>query len=354
MELSVISFTEAGIALSRTVAEQWKDGTVSLYTKCSRYQEVQTEELVYVTEPIGEWAGRQMQERRALLFIGACGIAVRAIAPHIVSKLYDSPVLVMDERGQYVIPLLAGHMGGANELAGELAERMGVVPVITTATDIQRRFAVDMFAKHNGLHIKRKETIARISSKVLAGEEVTLSVETGHMQEGAVCPRGIRLVEYPPREGVDILVSSEGKEFPAQMLLQPKEYVIGMGCRKGKEAEAIEELIQRVLDEQQIGLEQVSLLASVDVKKEEAGFLTWSRKHRVPFVTFTAQELKEQEGIFHTSAFVEEQIGIGNVCERAALKACKWGGHLVAEKCAENGMTIAIAKRDWRVTFDEE
>ena len=103
----------------------------------------------YVEEGMGEWAGKQMAEKHTLLFIGACGIAVRAIAPYITDKLHDSAVLVMDEGGNYIIPILSGHVGGANEIAVKIAVEIGAVPVITTATDINGKFAVDLFAKRN-------------------------------------------------------------------------------------------------------------------------------------------------------------------------------------------------------------
>ena len=116
-----------------------------------------TGNTIAVQESVSVWAGEQMAAHHALVFVGACGIAVRAIAPWITDKLHDSPVLVMDEQGQYVIPLLSGHVGGANELAVRLAGELGAVPVITTATDLHGSFAVDLFAKRNDLWIHNRE-----------------------------------------------------------------------------------------------------------------------------------------------------------------------------------------------------
>ena len=176
------------------------DETIILYSKCSRKKTVQTAEnsgdvttqtfgvipnkdsnvptdntgnTIAVQESVSVWAGEQMAAHHALVFVGACGIAVRAIAPWITDKLHDSPVLVIDEQGQYVIPLLSGHVGGANELAVRLAGELGAVPVITTATDLHGSFAVDLFAKRNDLWIHNREGIARVSAKILAGEKIT-------------------------------------------------------------------------------------------------------------------------------------------------------------------------------------
>lgn len=363
MKLSIISFTNNGIVLSEKIAGILKDWEIVLYTKCTKRQAAEEDvvAVIQVTASVSQWAGEQLREKNALLFIGACGIAVRAIAPHLADKLHDSPVLVMDEKGSFVIPLIAGHVGGANALARMLAQTINAQAVITTATDLNQAFAVDLFAEKNGLRIVNKEGIARVSSKILAYQNISISIEPGHFCESDSLPKGVELVLYPPAKHVDVVITSENKVFDAALLLQPKEYVIGMGCRKGKEAEAIEGLIARSMKAVGISAEQVFALASVELKKEEQGFLSWSRKANVPFLTYSAEQLRQVEGTFHSSAFVREQTGVDNVCERAALLCCELAdekagslsGRLVLEKQAQDGMTIAIAKREWSVRFDE-
>ena len=351
MKLSIISFTQNGIVLSKSIAKLLDGIEYTLYTKYkASYQEEQT--VRFVTQSIGEWAKEQFEERNALLFIGACGIAVRAIAPHITDKLHDSPVLVMDEKGEYVISILSGHVGGANELAISLAEKTGAKPVITTATDVHNQFAIDLFAKKNGLTIVNKDGIAKVSSKVLSGKRITMAIEHGHLGKIGKLPGKIELVEYPPLQKVDVVISSENREFDTMLLLVPKEYAVGIGCKKGKEIEKIEDFILRHLQRVGIIPIQVFGMASIDVKRDEPGLLAWSRKEKIPFITYTAEELKSVKGDFHRSEFVKEQVGVDNVCERAAMKMCEPGGKLIYEKHAEDGMTIAIAGREWRVHFD--
>ncbi len=363
MKLSVISFTENGRRLSQRVARNLGDLDVDLYAKGSmknagRNQKDLSEaynEANPVQEPkvsVGEWTKSQMEEKNALLFIGACGIAVRAIAPHIRDKMRDSAVLVMDEKGRYVIPILSGHMGGANELALLLSKRMGAEAVITTATDINGVFAVDLFAKRNGLFIVDREGIAKVSAKALAGKEITISIEEGHRKDGDFLPAGVRIREYPPKDPVDVAVTSKPCECDRLILLRPREYVIGMGCRKGKEAKQIERLVMQKLLELGIGLEQVFSLVSISQKENEKGMVTWSKSAGLPFFTYTAKELMEVAGEFASSDFVSRQVGVDNVCERAALKGCGAKGRLILKKYAKDGMTIAIAKRQWKVAFD--
>lgn len=363
MKLCVISFTRNGRQLAEHIEKMLhgqnrvdNELETILYTKYkgsvdetpdALFNEMQEEvpgfaQSSYVASSLGEWTKEQMEERNALLFIGACGIAVRAVAPYLEDKLHDGPVLVMDERGTYVIPILSGHVGGANELARYLSEKTGAVPVITTATDINDKFAVDLFAKENDLSIVNKEGIAEVSAKVLAGEEITVSAEPGY---DSGLPEGVRVEAYPPMRHVDILITSEENVHDAAILLRPKEYAIGLGCKKGKRVDEIEEFVVRKLKECGISTTQIFALSSISLKSKEQGIIRWCRKERIPFVTYTVEELQAVEGDFTKSSFVQAQVGVDNVCERAALKACGEGGQLVCEKCAGNGITFALAKR---------
>lgn len=392
MKISVISFTKQGQILGERIKERMGgEDAITLYTKCSSQnaQELQTatkqakcneqeenvtgalltqkKESAAVSEnqctiqieaSLSEWTGEQMAAHRALVFIGACGIAVRAIAPWIVDKLHDSPVIVMDEQGQYVIPLLSGHVGGANELALRLSEASGAIPVITTATDLHGSFAVDLFAKKNDLWIRNREGIAKVSAKVLTGAEITMCVQTGHIETCENLPDGIRLCEYPPKEPVDVLVidnsvsdTVERDSLKAQLILHPKKYILGVGCKKGTDSAKLEDYLQSILEQQGISIEEITALASIDVKKDEACLLKFSEKYRIPFKTYSAQKLQTVPGEFHTSAFVKNTVGVDNVCERAAICAAGDGGRLMLAKQANDGMTVAIAEKIWKVVF---
>lgn len=350
IKLSVISFTYAGILLAGRIREAFHGKLeVNLYTKCKTCGEGDSDPSVLMVDTsVGEWAGVQMKERNAILFIGACGIAVRAIAPFLTDKLQDSPVLVMDEKGCYVIPILSGHVGGANALARMLAEQIGAQPVITTATDLNGKFAIDLFAERSGFYIDDKDGIARVSAKVLAGQEVTVSAEKGYGC-GFWAKDGMREVPYPPTSFVDIVITEKERAFDAAIVLHPREYVLGFGCKRGKREDEITRFIKKKMEENGIPMTKIYALASISQKKDEAGIAAWCRKENVLFLTYTAEELLEIEGDFTGSAFVEEQVGVDNVCERAAMKACGEGGKLIVRKYAEHGMTLAVAKRAWEM-----
>lgn len=385
MKLAIISFTENGIKLSQTVAKRLSGRKVTLYTKCSRYT-AEDLKVQRVKESLQVWTAQRMAEGDALLFIGACGIAVRAIAPNLTDKLHDVPVLVMDEEGQYVIPILSGHVGGANELARELADLIDARPVITTATDVQKKFAVDLFAKRNHLEIMNKDGIAKVSAKALAGRQLTIAVRAQniecyhpkfcevreedfteaenqllqeasmHKYDWEVCgvEPPLRLVPYVKNQQIDIVVSETPDNKNALIWLRPKRYVVGMGCRKNKDTEELLGFYQETLEQAMVELGEVYALASIDKKRDEPGLLAISERMRISFFTYTAEELNRVGACVHSSEFVKAQVGVDNVCERAALAGCEANGTLIYEKQAFDGMTIAIAERNWSVILDEE
>ena len=162
---------------------------------------------------------------------GAAGIAVRAAAPWIRDKFAGSPVIVIDETARFVIPLLSGHVGGANELACELAAFLGAVPVITTATDRNGLFAVDLFAAGNGLVLTDRKMAREISARILEGKTVGFISDfpTDGVPEGCA--------PYWQEYTIWITIKDRlPKEMPQGikvLRLVPRAVTLGVGCRKG-------------------------------------------------------------------------------------------------------------------------
>ena len=156
MSRAYLAFTAKGEALAQRLAEALP-GSVS---RCGG------------DVTLKGWTAEHFAQDEALIFVGAVGIAVRAIAPHCRSKAADPAVVVVDEGGNFAVPLLSGHLGGANALARALAKACGAVPVITTATDVNGLFAVDLWAKAQNCAVLEPERIKRVSGALLAGQTV--------------------------------------------------------------------------------------------------------------------------------------------------------------------------------------
>ena len=149
MKIRIISFTSRGKALARRISSVLKEEGFEAEAAVKNSRDPES-----LKESLSAWTERQFSEAQGIIFVGAAGIAVRAVAPFVKSKAEDPAVLAVDEAGRYCIPLLSGHLGGANALACLLGKRLGMEPVLTTATDINGKWAVDVFAAKNGLFIQ--------------------------------------------------------------------------------------------------------------------------------------------------------------------------------------------------------
>ncbi len=298
-----------------------------------------------------------------IIFVGACGIAVRAVAPFLKSKTTDPAVLVADEGGSHVISLLSGHIGGANRLTRQAAAILQAEPVITTGTDVQGRFAVDVFATDNDLVIENMESAKAISAAVLRNEKIGFYCERSI--HGRVPPDLTQIktaaANVPDALAGLVCVSEAAPEklFPGESLpavvlhLIPRCLILGIGCKRGKTSEEIEICVAHALGELSLPADAVSGVASADLKRDEPGLLKFCEAHFLPFRTFSAKELMTVPGVFSSSSFVQEVTGADNICERAALCMADGDGRLILGKQVENGVTVAVAARDWSVSFEE-
>lgn len=339
MKVALISFTRQGAVTCGNI----QTGLTAAGYECAAYGKdpfAGEAGILSLESSLADWTAEAFPNNDALVFVGACGIAVRAAAPHLRDKTVDPAVVVVDETGKYAISLLSGHLGGANDLAAEIAELIGAEPVITTATDLNQKFAVDDWAKSNGLQIGDMKLAKEISAAVLRGEAVSVSsdfpIEGDPPEELTYASDG--------RIGFYISLRDGGGPFEKTLRLIPKTVSVGIGCRKGIPFEAVEELFEKILKEQNISAKAVERICSIDIKKEEAALKQLAEKLGVPLVVFSAEELEKADGEFTPSKFVNRITGVDNVCERAAALGSR--GELIVRKQALNGVTMAIAVRE--------
>ena len=278
----------------------------------------------------------------ALIFVGSCGIAVREIAPWVRSKCADPAVLCVDERGSFVIPLLSGHIGGANALARQLAEALGATAVITTATDINGRFSVDAWAAENGMAISDMSAAKAVSAAILE-RDVPLKSDfpvSGGLPAGTVPGESGPLGIY--------ITSTTIRPFDRTLRLIPRCLHLGVGCRRGTEEDVIAAAVENALSRSGLDIRAVKDAASIDLKAEEPGLLAFCARMGWPTRFYTAEELNAVPGVFTPSDFVRSVTGVDNVCERAALAG---GGELIVKKTAADGVTVAVAMEKTEVRF---
>ncbi len=345
MKAAIVSVSAGGAALSRKIA----DVLSGLGFKGFRYSFAKYAAMENC-EPfsnLGELAARLFAENcGALVFVCSCGIAVRAVAPHLKSKAADPAVVVVDDMGRFAVPILSGHLGGANRIAELIAKGIGAVPVITTATDVRGKFSPDSFAKANDLIIGDLGTAKEIAAAVLSGEKIGL---ISNYQYVNIPTELTESNNY--RVGIVISADPHCKPFEVTLNLIPRNIIIGIGCKRGTSAEVIERRVFSELEHAEIDRRRVKVLASIDLKADERGLCEFSQKYGIPIRFFSAAELMSAAGDFSSSDFVRRTTGADNVCERAAV-CC--GGRLVLRKTAGEGVTIAAAELSTTIDFQRE
>ena len=373
MNIQMIAFTEKGYRLAEQLRTRWITASDTLCSANAVDQDAsragggqpprielhaKTEALPAISDPrslqdiVGEWFTKSAAD--AIIFVGATGIAVRAIAPFIWGKAVDPAVLVIDEAGRYVISLLSGHLGGANALARTAASLIEAEPIITTATDAESAFAVDTFAKENGFLLTDLRKAKEVSAKVLRGEK--LRIYSDIPMERLVQRPARHEAELVPAQEIDradiiisyrthILKPAEKSSQAIGLRLIAKRVHVGLGARKGVTQAEVAAAVATCLEDAGIDPRAVVALASIDLKKQEAGILAYSYESGVPFVTYTAEELRTVEGAFAGSSFVQSVTGVANVCERAAAYAAGRSGHteVLVHKTIHGNVTTAVA-----------
>jgi cobalt-precorrin 5A hydrolase len=282
-----------------------------------------------------------------LVCVMAVGIVVRSLAPFLKSKASDPAVVVVDEAGQFAISLLSGHLGGANDLAREVARILGSTPVITTATDVQGLPALDLVAVEHGLTIENLPEVRVLAMALLTGRPVRV-VDPHNYLADMVAAHPERFIPEPDldqalsRPGPAVYVGCRERPWPADWLrLRPRNLVAGMGCHKGTPEKELLDFIESTFQQEGLSLLSLKALTTIEAKKEEPGLRMAARSLGVEFLWFTAQELEAMPAP-NPSARVARHMGVVSVSEAAVLKA--GGVELIVPKRKGANATLAVAR----------
>lgn len=387
MKIAIISFSSRGELLAEKIARglRLRDDTAEVETAAKSKYAKNPLEISHQ-----EWTRRRFADSDGIIFIGACGIAVRSIAPLVESKKTDPAVLAADDTGRFVISLLSGHLGGGNELARAVAEIIAAQPVITTATDNNGKLSPDLLAQRNDCVISDFVLAKELAAALLENEP--FGIYCGRFAEAepvqACGQENIRIFdsgEYEikddegktvrteisdkkselPEKGIVISPFTKDKDFfPQSLWLIPRCAAVGIGCKKGTEKAAIEAIFEHALKESGLDISSVAAIASIDLKASEEGLLEFCREKGLELLTFGTDELSALEGEFSSSEFVKGITGVDNVCERSAVlaasrlasdKECESGEaqpELIVKKCSGGGVTAAVAVKKRRISIE--
>lgn len=355
MKLAVVALTPQGLKLAQKVAKHYVSQCQIYYAGKTEAKNVKT-----FNQPLKELVQNLFRDFDQWLFIMSLGIVVRVIAPHIKDKYSDPAVVVMDEQGKHVISVLSGHLGGANALTKEIASLTGAEPVITTASDLQNKIALDVLAREKGLVIEQKENLKFLNSALVRGHEVVV-----YYDEALENPEKLTelvgnwatiepLAHLPQKRGkaVAFLTSKylENPELPF-IYLRPKHLILGLGCKAGTTKEEILQAIYGALNKAGRSVFSLKAVCSVDIKAQERGLLEAVKALGIPLKLFSRAQIRDKfktEKGLSRSEFVQEKIGVEGVCEPTALLGGN-SAHLILPKTLWPKVAVAIAEDKWQL-----
>jgi cobalt-precorrin 5A hydrolase / cobalt-factor III methyltransferase / precorrin-3B C17-methyltransferase len=279
---------------------------------------------------------------RLVLFL-ATGAAIRLVAPLLEDKRRDPGVVCVDDAGMFAVALTGGHDGGANSLAERVAETLGAMPVITTASDSLGVPALHSLGEKLGFEVEEGSDLATVGAAFVSGETVRLVSERrwpiGPLPENVVSvDTSTHLEEL---EGPLIVISDELVDVPRpSVVYRPPSLVVGVGCSRGASAAEILSLLDSALHEAGLSRKSIGNLSSIDVKSDEAGLLGAANSLGVPIYFHSAEDLAVVE-VPNPSPVVAGAVGTPSVAEASVLASST---ELLMEKRKSRNATVAIGR----------
>lgn len=273
----------------------------------------------------------------ALVFVMATGIVVRLLADLLQSKATDPAVIVLDQQGKFVISLLSGHLGGANQLAREIAEILGAVPVITTATDTENLVAFDLFAKKNNLEIENLENLKYISSAMIEQRKITVYSDFEMQNYEKIILKN----QLPAQVIISDRILKTQKNT---LVLRPKSLVLGVGCKKNIRFQDLEYCFLELLKIRKLSILSVKKIATISLKKQEPAILELCRKYKLELEIIPDEKIRNTSQKFETSDFVKQITGLPSVAEACSYFGSDQGEPLTG-KVKFPGITLAICRK---------
>jgi len=346
VKVALVALTDRGMATARRISEGLPNSVIReffIHDKTLSQNGNQEQSFRRLSDIVPSlW-----QEYSVLIFVMATGIVVRQIASLIEGKDRDPAILVLDEEGKFVIPLLSGHLGGANAWANHLAPQIGALAVITTATDGRGLVAPDEYARRYHWKVEPIDHLPAVNRLLL--EQGLLNVWTSYpLKPECAWAKDEHyhfLAENEPEKAnviIDAFPNTHLKEDCVYLV--PPVLSVGVGCRRGISTEAVLEGITSAVKQIGASLKAIAGIYSIDLKSDELGLIEAAKHLRVPFQTFRAEELQSviEQKQLSRSKFVSEKIGVDGVCEAASLLGTQMG-RLVLPKIKGQGVTVAIS-----------
>lgn len=339
-KIAIWCITPGGIEISQKLLNNFRH--LDVYASLSLETKIKKACAVNWFEILSTAVAEKFRNYQAHIFIFATGIAVRVISSLLDNKMKDPGVVVIDDRGRFAISLVSGHLGGANLLAEKLADCIQATPVITTATDANKRPAIDMIAREKGLIIETPQNIKHINMLFLTAKKIKLYDPENHIKSTL----GAQYWEDVSRKDIqkaDVYCAYTKMDVSREtLILRPQELIVGLGCNRGTSFADIYQFLSNMFHDHGLSIKSIRLLATTRFKKNEKGFLMLSDALEVPLQFFENNALGQVKDVPSPSSVVERHLGVKSVCEASAILA-SGNGRLIVTKKKNKDVTLAVA-----------
>jgi len=344
-KVSVLAITKNGINIAAKLKEIFPDWNVYAPSKFSN-----DKEIIWYSEPTSEKIIELFKNNKALICLFSLGAVIRLIAPHLKDKKNDPAVIVIDDKTNFVISVLSGHLGGANELTQTIAEKLNAIPVITTAADVNKTIAVDLLGRDLGWKIDDDSTVTKISAYMVNEEKIGVYQDAGKINWFKELPKNVKIYD-----SLDDLEKSDSKGHLIisdkimndnflidSVIYRPPSLVIGIGLHWETSKEKIKNGIDICLTKFNLSPKSIAKLVSIKKPSDVQGLIDIGKEMGVP-VEYVDKEELSHVSVPNPSKTVKAFEGTSSVSEAAAIKVS--GGKLIVEKQKfPPDLTIAIAR----------
>lgn len=344
-KVSVLAITKNGISIGAKLKEIFPDWNVYAPSKFSN-----DKEIIWYSEPTSEKIIELFKNNKALICLFSLGAVIRLIAPHLKDKKNDPAVIVIDDKTNFVISVLSGHLGGANELTQTIAEKLNAIPVITTAADVNKTIAVDLLGRDLGWKIDDDSTVTKISAYMVNEEKIGVYQDAGKINWFKELPKNVKiyesLVDLKESNSKGHLIISDkimNDDFlNDSVIYRPPSLVIGIGLHWETSKEKIKNGIDICLTKFNLSPKSIAKLVSIKKPSDVQGLIDIGKEIGVP-VEYVDKEELSHVSVPNPSKTVKAFEGTSSVSEAAAIKVS--GGKLIVEKQKfPPDLTIAIAR----------
>ena len=310
-------------------------------------------EIIWFSEQTSKIVQHLFKNKRALICIFSLGAVIRLISPHVRDKKTDPAVLVIDDKANFVISALSGHLGGANPLAEQIASFFpNAKPVITTAADVNETIAVDLIGREYGWEIENYENITKVSAMMVNEEKIGAYQDIGQtkwhkskLPSNVVKVENLEEIRSSDFKG-GLVISERIIKDPVilekSVIYRPKSLVVGVGLHWDTSKDTIRDGIQGLMQKNDLSFKSIRNISTLRREKQVCGLQEFSSEYNIPIQTFDKDKLASTR-VPNPSEIVNKFEGTSSVAESSAILS-SGGVLLIPKQKLPPNLTVAVAR----------